>query len=408
MRNNSEPSKKPAVVFSLITHGLLFCGLFYITTIEKKPANLNGQLDGKALTVAELLKGDGGDPTKPDRLITSAAPTASKDEEKKDEGGATEALPPAVTPAATEAPPAPAPEPEKPAAPAAATPEPPKPEKAVEKKADPKPEADEKALLINRQKKEEEKKKEQEKKKKEEEKKTKELAEKKEKEAADKKAREEAEKKAKVDAEKKAEEQKRKELAEAELKKKHAALTPEQASKLRPAPSNPANIKAARSGNGSSPHASSDMMSALKKMHADAKAGGRHIPGVPAGDGRPGGGGPATGKGIGGNPLGQASEGATTLKGLGLSDNYAKEALARVARYFMVPPDKEKDIATIVSVTISRSGKLSNMKISKSSGSPDLDEIAMNALESTKNFPPFPDDFEKDSADVEISFSFQD
>ncbi|HMZ52002.1 MAG TPA: energy transducer TonB, partial [Candidatus Sumerlaeota bacterium] len=98
----------------------------------------------------------------------------------------------------------------------------------------------------------------------------------------------------------------------------------------------------------------------------------------------------------------------TTLKGLGLSDNYAKEALARVARYFLVPPDKEKDIATIVSVTISRSGRLSNMRISKSCGSPDLDEIAMNALESTKNFPPFPDDFEKDSADVEISFSFQD
>ncbi|HMX62210.1 MAG TPA: hypothetical protein PKD58_04020, partial [Candidatus Sumerlaeota bacterium] len=63
---------------------------FYISTVETTPANLNGTPDGKALTVAQLLKGDGGDPTRPDRLITSAPPPAQKEEAKAQEAAAVE------------------------------------------------------------------------------------------------------------------------------------------------------------------------------------------------------------------------------------------------------------------------------------------------------------------------------
>lgn len=92
---------------------------------------------------------------------------------------------------------------------------------------------------------------------------------------------------------------------------------------------------------------------------------------------------------------------------LGLPDYYARNALTKVSRLFRVPPADQSDAEATVLVRIARDGTLSNIRIGKSSGSTKLDEYALSAVKATAKFSPLPDSFPKDSANVEISFSFQ-
>jgi colicin import membrane protein len=384
----------PATLLSLLVHGAFFA-MILVVTMESNVVNLNGTPDGKAMMTAELLKGPGGDPKKPDRLATSRNPTGNPDDEPGDkaepeipEKAAPEKPMDIPEPAAPE--PAAPPPVEKPAA-TPTPPEPPKatpaPEKKVEKTKEPeKPKpVDDDAIKIDKKK--EEAKKE-----------------------ALKKEQAKKEEEAKKEEAKKEEARKQEKAAEAAAlaeakKRKEAALTPDRARNLRPVPTNPDRISDAKSGKGSG-SSKDGVTAALAAYHDKLKKAGKGSGGGVLGDGRPGGGGPATGAKLGGNPLGEANEGPTSLKGMGLPDSYAREALNRVARYFIVPPDKEQSLTCMIGLTINRSGKLSNIRVSRSSGNQELDQIALDALNSTGNFPPFPDDFEKDSADVDISFSF--
>ncbi|MBI1289935.1 TonB family protein [bacterium] len=104
-----------------------------------------------------------------------------------------------------------------------------------------------------------------------------------------------------------------------------------------------------------------------------------------------------------GSPM---SSGSASLKGHGLPDYYARMALEKLARNFRIPPEDETNKQAMVTFRISRDGQLTMVRISSSSGSSDLDQYALDAVEKTARLAPFPDDFEKDFLDVEVGFSF--
>ncbi len=103
----------------------------------------------------------------------------------------------------------------------------------------------------------------------------------------------------------------------------------------------------------------------------------------------------------------ETTQGATTLKGLGLPDYYAREALNRLARNFRVPPEREENVEAVLAFRISRNGTISNIRVTRSSGKSELDGLARRALENTGRFAPFPDGFDRPHADVEVTFSFR-
>lgn len=108
-----------------------------------------------------------------------------------------------------------------------------------------------------------------------------------------------------------------------------------------------------------------------------------------------------------GNSVGGAENAAGSIKGVGLPAYYARTALETLARNFIVPQEQQRNITAELGCRISRDGTISNIRIRRSSGSSELDQMAVAALEKTRRFPPFPDDFDKPHVDVEITFNFQ-
>lgn len=102
----------------------------------------------------------------------------------------------------------------------------------------------------------------------------------------------------------------------------------------------------------------------------------------------------------------EVKQGGTTLKGLGLPPYYAQAALDKLARFFQIPDAKQRDVTAVLSCRISRNGMISNIRVVRSSGSSDLNDLAIQALERTQRFNPFPDNFPKSHVDVEITFTF--
>ncbi len=99
--------------------------------------------------------------------------------------------------------------------------------------------------------------------------------------------------------------------------------------------------------------------------------------------------------------------GNTSLKSIGLPSYYSNSALAKLSKYFRLDEDEQKPVSATLGCRISRSGEISRVSVVRSSGDTNLDQKAVQALEITKRFSPFPDDFKKPFVDVEIEFSFQ-
>lgn len=101
------------------------------------------------------------------------------------------------------------------------------------------------------------------------------------------------------------------------------------------------------------------------------------------------------------------TDGGTTLKGSGLPEYYAQQALAVLSSNFRIPPEMANQARAVVGFRISRDGTLSNIRILTSSGDPERDKLALRAVEITRKLAPFPDDFEKAYVDAEAAFRFQ-
>lgn len=95
------------------------------------------------------------------------------------------------------------------------------------------------------------------------------------------------------------------------------------------------------------------------------------------------------------------------MKGTGLPEFYAVAALEKLAKYFNVPPDKQREVSAVLRCRIDASGRISNIAVVQSSGDSELDGFARTALERCQTFSPFPDSFDKPHVDVEISFTFR-
>ncbi len=98
--------------------------------------------------------------------------------------------------------------------------------------------------------------------------------------------------------------------------------------------------------------------------------------------------------------------GSTSMKGDGLPDYYAEEALKHVGRFFQVPSDKRQSVTCTVRFTILRDGKLKDIHVGRSCGNAALDQLAVKALVNARQFGPLPDGFSRDSIKREIEFSF--
>jgi TonB family protein len=123
-----------------------------------------------------------------------------------------------------------------------------------------------------------------------------------------------------------------------------------------------------------------------------------------AAGGKPGG----TGSVVGGAAAGKGQTvGSTTLAGSDLPSSYVNAALRHVGRFFQVPPEQRGEQTCVARFTILRSGEITNVQITKSSGDPERDRLAKKALEDAKRFSPLPDSFRRDSFTGEITFAFK-
>jgi len=108
----------------------------------------------------------------------------------------------------------------------------------------------------------------------------------------------------------------------------------------------------------------------------------------------------------GSEPVLESRDGNASMQGSGLPHYYVQAALDKVARNFTLPSSKRTDKTALVGVTISRNGKLSQIKVVKSSGDRELDQYAVEAMQSAARFAPLPDDIRKDRIAVRITFRF--
>lgn len=95
-----------------------------------------------------------------------------------------------------------------------------------------------------------------------------------------------------------------------------------------------------------------------------------------------------------------------TLKGHGLPDYYARQALEKLARHFRIPPEERSGDTAVVGFRIARDGTLTRVRIITSSGSAERDRYAIDAVNKAERLAPFPDDFNKEFLDVEVAFRF--
>lgn len=64
------------------------------------------------------------------------------------------------------------------------------------------------------------------------------------------------------------------------------------------------------------------------------------------------------------------------------------------------------DREAVVEFTVSRDGTISNPRIIRSSGSPQLDEAALNAVRETRRLGPLPEGFQGESTVMRVTFDF--
>ncbi|MCX7765916.1 MAG: TonB C-terminal domain-containing protein [Candidatus Sumerlaeia bacterium] len=86
---------------------------------------------------------------------------------------------------------------------------------------------------------------------------------------------------------------------------------------------------------------------------------------------------------------------------------YLEAVRMRIESNFSVPPNLRNTPAqTVVQFSIFRDGKISNVRIIKSAGSPVLDGLALEALEKTGQLGPLPDTFSGQYIEVMLTFDF--
>jgi len=88
----------------------------------------------------------------------------------------------------------------------------------------------------------------------------------------------------------------------------------------------------------------------------------------------------------------------------GLPAYYVQAARSALQRYFSVPAKMERTCQ--VEFTIQRNGTLTNIRVVRSSGMPNLDELALRAVRDTEKLGPLPASFKAPSVTTTVTFDF--
>ncbi len=70
------------------------------------------------------------------------------------------------------------------------------------------------------------------------------------------------------------------------------------------------------------------------------------------------------------------------------------------------PPKKNESNRVVLLFTVSKNGKVSNIKVLKSSGYKDVDKAAIKAVKDTAPFQPLPAEFEDNQVDIHFKFDY--
>lgn len=89
-----------------------------------------------------------------------------------------------------------------------------------------------------------------------------------------------------------------------------------------------------------------------------------------------------------------------------LPEYYCQQLLSNISRFFNVPKAMEREISAQVSMRIMRDGTLQDIRVVRSSGSSAHDDLALEALRTLRRVAPLPDEFNRPSQVVEITFRF--
>jgi protein TonB len=92
--------------------------------------------------------------------------------------------------------------------------------------------------------------------------------------------------------------------------------------------------------------------------------------------------------------------------GPSLNAYYSRQAIALIAANFKVPPERQSEASCVIGFDILPDGRIVNPRIAKSSGDPNLDILAIDALKRTERLPPLPDEFRSRSVEAQLTFSF--
>ncbi len=89
-----------------------------------------------------------------------------------------------------------------------------------------------------------------------------------------------------------------------------------------------------------------------------------------------------------------------------LGPNYAYMALTLIQRNF-APPHTAPGISCEVQFRIMADGEIRDWRVTRSTGRPDLDRSAIEALKRTGRLPPLYEDLVRDFVDVQVTFAFE-
>jgi len=92
--------------------------------------------------------------------------------------------------------------------------------------------------------------------------------------------------------------------------------------------------------------------------------------------------------------------------GPSLSAYYSRQAIAMIAANFKVPEEKQSRATCLIGFTILPDGRIESPGILRSSGSVDLDGLALEAIRRTGRLLPLPDEFSSRSVEAQLTFSF--
>ena len=87
--------------------------------------------------------------------------------------------------------------------------------------------------------------------------------------------------------------------------------------------------------------------------------------------------------------------------------NYIMDLQDRIESNWTLPKEIKYEQVPVVSFVLYKNGKVSNIKLTTSSGNKQVDDLAVKAIEKSAPFKPIPKNIDVDTIDFDFQFEFQ-